>query len=182
MASIVTALRAGQCAVGYLASARPEAAEGCSQAHVVLIVGADPEQERLLLRYDDRERPTWHAAADLAPRFLIPLENREPLARRDALIAALRAAVNSWDSPPEKADEVVAMCVHRDTHVYSGWRAYDTWIKDLRQNLTGTSERSQHVRAVSQWSFDLLRRGRRQAAIYLCREAQQFSGHSRITY
>jgi hypothetical protein len=98
------------------------------------------------------------------------------LARREALIAALKAAVAAWDSPTEQADEVVALCVHRDTEIYSGWRAYDTWIKDLRQNLTGTSERSQHVRSVSQWSFDLLRRGRHQAAMYIRREAQQFSG------
>ena len=176
MASIVAAIRAGECAVGYLASTRPEVDEGCSPAHVVLIVGADPAQQRLLLRCDDQERPTWHAVTDLAPRILIPRKNREPLARRGALIAALCAAVFSWDSPPEQADEVVAMCDHTGAQVYSGWRAYDAWIEDLRQNAMGTSVRSQHVRAVSHWNFGLLRRGRCQAAIYLRREARQFTG------
>ena len=173
---IATAINADEYPVGYLAVNRPQIGEGCSPAHVVVIIGADPVQERLLLRCDDRQRSTWHPAADLAPRVLIPRKNRDPLARRDALIAALHAAVRSWDSPPERSDDVVALCVHRDALVYSGWRAYDAWIKDLGQNITGTSGQSQHVRAVSQWSFSLQRRGRSQAAKYLRREARQFTG------
>ena len=176
MASIVAAIRAGESPVGYLVSARPQVDEGCCPAHVVLIVGADPVRKRLLLRRDDRERPTWHAAADLAPRLLIPRKNREPLARRDALLAALRAAVASWDSPPDHADEEEAMCVHRDVQRYSGWRAYDAWTEDVRENVPDTSERSQQLRAISQWCFGLLLRGRCQAAIYLRREARQFTG------
>jgi hypothetical protein len=139
--------------------------------NVDVIYGYEDAGKTLLLRdWFHGDKPLVLPAAKLGPMLMFPVRREQPLTRKGALRAALRADVRNWRRKAVKAA--------KGEYLY-GAAALRQWAKDIAGADKLAEKDRQLLFFVSWWNFGCLADARAAAATYLKANAKLMDGDRR---